>query len=145
MLAGSVQAAAPDILVADDEPMLLQLVSRILARSGLRAVTAADGEEALSAVDRYAGSLRAVLVDQALPPAGAVEALRRIHERAPRLGVVVTSGSAPDPATRSFLEECRGRFLRKPFAPDALLRSLESVFPDEGPEAPGLAGDPPRG
>ena len=138
-------AAAPDILVADDEPLLLQLVSRMLTRSGLQVTTASDATQALSAVERFADSLRAILIDQALPPAGAVEVLRSIRERAPRLGVVVTSGSAPDEATRSFLETCRGRFLRKPFAPSALLRALESVFPDGGPEDPGLAGQGSRG
>ncbi|MEZ4468347.1 MAG: response regulator [bacterium] len=39
------------VLVADDDRLIRELLSRVLARAGLTVVTAADGEEALEAID----------------------------------------------------------------------------------------------
>jgi CheY-like chemotaxis protein len=47
-----------------------------------------------------------------------------LHERAPGLDVVLMSGDALPEPLESALSARGGRFLRKPFAPKALLRLL---------------------
>jgi len=111
----------------DDEPVVLQLISRILRRAGYEVVEARDGKEA-AARAASSGSLAAVVIDATVPPDGALPATRALQELAPDLGVVFTSGEALRSPMRSFLEGCAGRFLAKPFSPAELVAAVEAVL-----------------
>lgn len=115
------------VLVGDDEPLLRKLTARILAPQGFEVLTAADGDEAVRAVDERP-DVDVVLLDANMPPAGAGEALRAIRRRRPGVGVVLTSGTSLAPELERELAEGDGIFLRKPFAPAALVRALEDVL-----------------
>ncbi len=121
------------VLVVDDEPTLLRLVQRVLERAGYEVLVAQDAEAGLGAWERSGGSVGAAVVDLHLRPRGSAPMLRSLLERAPELGVVVTSGAAIDAPTRELLRGCHGEFLRKPFAPETLLRALGQVLPASAP------------
>ncbi|HVP31417.1 MAG TPA: response regulator [Myxococcota bacterium] len=118
------------ILVADDEPMLLRLVERILTVNGFRVFTASDGEKAVAQLQAAEDTapVQAVVLDLAMPPEGGAKALDRLLALRPQLGVVVTSGVQPEPGLRALLEARGGVFLQKPFAPDALLHAVENAL-----------------
>ena len=118
------------ILVVDDEPTLLQLMSRVLGRAGHRVLTAASGDRALEVFQESELPVRAVVIDLRMRPQGGAATARALLARDPDLGVVVTSGSALDPDTRALLTDCSGEFVRKPFAPEALLGALQAVLAD---------------
>ncbi len=120
------------VLVVDDEPTLLQLMTRVLRRAGYEVRTAGDGDEAITAFDASERPVGAVLVDLRMRPQGGAAILNALLERSPDLGVVVTSGSSLDPETREMLARHRGEFVRKPFAPDSLLRAVAAVL-ERGP------------
>lgn len=123
-MAGMRESAAPAVLVVDDEPTLLQLMTRVLRRAGYAVLTADEGERALEVFEKAEQPVGAVLIDLRLRPQGGGAILRGLLSRSPGLGVVVTSGSALDPETRELLEGRRGEFVRKPFAPETLLRAV---------------------
>jgi two-component system, OmpR family, phosphate regulon response regulator PhoB len=69
-------ATAPLVLVVDDEPAQLALLSYNLKTAGFRVVTAKDGEEAVLAVAEQGPDV--VLLDWMLPRLSGLEACRQI-------------------------------------------------------------------
>ena len=69
-------ATAPLVLVVDDEPAQLALLSYNLKASGFRVATAKDGEEAVLAVAEQGPDV--VLLDWMLPRLSGLEACRQI-------------------------------------------------------------------
>ena len=123
------------VLVVDDDPQLLRLMTRLLEGAGHRVRTAADLPEALACFEAGVPAIDSVLLDVNLAPGGgAVELLPQLRARAPGLDVVLMSGDALPDALERELSGRGGRFLRKPFAPKALLRLLEE------PSARGAGG-----
>jgi CheY-like chemotaxis protein len=128
----------PAILVADDEPLLQRLVERVLEGAGFPVVATGDAE---TAVRRVADATRtprigAVVLDVSMPPFGGDEALSRIVAVRPDVGIVVTSGMAPDARLFDAIERHAGVFLPKPFSPEALLRAVDEVLRRKGPASP---------
>jgi DNA-binding NtrC family response regulator len=125
------------VLVADDEPMLLRLVQRILSAHGWTVVPASNGDEALAQLHAREATdpVQAVVLDVAMPPEGGAATLERLLALRPDLGVVITSGVAPPPELRARLDSRGGVFLQKPFGPDALLHAVEKALAGRAPAA----------
>jgi DNA-binding NtrC family response regulator len=115
------------VLLADDEPLLLRLLSRVLGRRGFEVRTAASEAELRAALADPAGLAGAVIDATLLRRLGA-EALRGALRARPGLGLVLVSGAEPEPTLAALLDEAGGRFLAKPFEPGRLLRALEEVL-----------------
>ena len=70
--------ARATLLVVDDDPMNLDVLSRRLVRSGYEVLTADSGERALELVNAH--RFDAVLLDVIMPGLGGVETLRRLRQ-----------------------------------------------------------------
>jgi DNA-binding response OmpR family regulator len=114
------------VLVAEDDPQVAKLLSRLLAAAGYRTVVAADGDAAVAAAGREA--FDAVVIDLSLAPHGARPALERLRAAQPGLGVLAISGQPPDAAMDAWLREAGARFVAKPFAPAALVDALTALI-----------------
>jgi CheY-like chemotaxis protein len=121
-------AAAPSVLVVDDEEILLNLLTRVLQRAGCRVACARDGEEAVRLLEAEPGAFDVAILDLGVPPRGALIALRALRALRPDLGAILTSGSGPDADVREALrDDERSTFVAKPFAPADLTRALAQV------------------
>ena len=101
------------VLVVDDEPIVLQLFSRVLKEKGLRARTASSAEEALQLLEQ--GGFACVLADKNMPGMDGIEMLRRVREAQPHCAFIVMTGYA---STESAIEALRlgaVDYLQKPF------------------------------
>ncbi|WP_019136191.1 response regulator [Cellulomonas massiliensis] len=110
-------------LVVDDEPDEAALLATHLRRAGCDVDLAASGEEALAS--DVLDALDVVFVDLRLPGMGGWELVRALHERAPRLPVVVASVLDEQdypPATVA---------LPKPFTGSAVQRALDEALGGE--------------
>ncbi len=125
------------VLVVDDDEQLLRLIVRLLEREGHPVRSATHLEGAIALFEDSAAEIDCALLDVNLAArGGAAELLPLLDDRAPGLDVVLMSGDAlPEPLEHA-LAARGGRFLRKPFAPKALLRLLA-----EGPVAEQEAGE----
>jgi two-component system C4-dicarboxylate transport response regulator DctD len=118
----------PAVLVADDEPLLRRLMVRVLESDGLRVLAVENGDDAVRACADASASIAVIVLDVTMPGGGA-EGLERVLQARPDLGIVVTSGAAPEAALRERLTAAGGHFLQKPFAPDALRRAVREALP----------------
>lgn len=116
-------SAQRSILVVDDDEQLLRLIVRLLERAGHRTRAASSLPVALALFESSTPPIDLALLDVNLTAAGggAAELLPLLQDRAPRLEVVLMSGDALPESLESELRASGGRFLRKPFAPKALL------------------------
>jgi two-component system cell cycle sensor histidine kinase/response regulator CckA len=119
------------LLVVDDEPQLLRLVTRVLERAGYRVLEAKDGAEAVAQFVEHEGQIDAVILDVVIPPNGALEVMHALYARRPDLGVILSSGDLPPANLQAELDKRGGRFLRKPYKPPALIREVTELFESE--------------
>jgi two-component system cell cycle sensor histidine kinase/response regulator CckA len=89
------------ILIVDDEPVLLDLLQRVLLEEGYHVLSAHDGEDALEISREYPGTIQAVLTDLSMPKLDGLELKSRISAERPGIKVLLMSGyvfSLPDGA-----------------------------------------------
>jgi DNA-binding NtrC family response regulator len=138
----TVQKSAPKgaprtALIVDDEEPLLRLMVRLLERVDYQVWAAKDGTEARALFRKHAAEISLALIDVVHPPgAGAEDLLPELLEQKPDLDVILTSGDVLSPSLEGILSRIGGRFLRKPFAPKALLRLLDEKAGNEVSESP---------
>ncbi|RMF81233.1 MAG: response regulator [Nitrospirae bacterium] len=120
------EAAAPLILVVDDEELIRWSLEQILGSDGHRVALAASGAEALARAAEAAPDL--CLLDLKLPDADGLELLPRLLEVAPRMQVIVMTayGSAEIEAKARRLGAVE--FLRKPVDPGVLCLLLKRLL-----------------
>lgn len=120
-------AGAPTILLADDEPILLRLVSRVLSSAGYRVRSTASAEEARRALGA-ADPPDAVVLDATLARRLGDDLLAQLWSSSDRPAVVLMSGAELESPTAQLLARARGRFLAKPFEPSQLLLEVREAL-----------------
>ena len=103
------------ILVADDEPVIVNLLERILTRDGHTVVTASCGADALEQAREHAPEL--ILMDISMPDMDGYEATSRIKSL-PGMGqtrVIFLTGKSPDEDGGRSFAVGGAAFLCKPF------------------------------
>ena len=111
------------ILVVDDDASIRQTVREILDFEGYAVETAADGLEALRAVERGEPSL--VLLDMRMPELDGWGFARAIRERGIQLPILVMTAAEN---ARSWANEIGADgYVAKPFELDELLAAVERV------------------
>jgi two-component system nitrogen regulation response regulator NtrX len=114
------------LLVVDDEPQILQVVSGILQDEGFEVLTAPEGETALKRVGEDAPDL--VLLDIALPGMDGLEVLDRLKRQFPTLPVVIISayGSVENAVKATRLGAYD--FIEKPPHADKILLTVRNAL-----------------
>lgn len=118
------------VLIADDEPYVVDLVRVTLEDDRLRVVDASDGEQAL--VVAHAERPEIVLLDVHMPRLTGLEVCRRLRaERAFAATTIImlTAAAQSDDVARG-LAAGADHYLTKPFSPIALLTLLERLMPE---------------
>jgi putative two-component system response regulator len=117
---------APRVLCVDDEPLMLQLATRLLARMGLVATTASGPAAALKLFDAERFDL--VMTDIRMPAMDGHAFLAAIRERDPQIPVIVASGHASlDDAIRALREGASGMLL-KPFTAEEFTTEVTNAL-----------------
>jgi DNA-binding NtrC family response regulator len=107
------------VLVADDEPLIVEDLSTALRTVGHRVLSAFDGEEALSQVRSRDVDL--VLCDVRLPAIDGLTLLHQVRAEAPQTDVVLMSGYATVPDAVAAMKADALDYLCKPFDQTRLL------------------------
>jgi two-component system response regulator HydG len=84
--------ARPAILLVDDEPMVLSVITRLAERAGFNVVSCPTGRAAVDQLTDHRADV--ALVDLRLPDVGGIEVLRAIRRADPDCQVILMSGDA---------------------------------------------------
>jgi DNA-binding response OmpR family regulator len=115
------------ILVVDDEPDIVQVVSGRLTREGYAVATAFDGEEALTKFAAFDPDL--VLLDLTMPKLNGFEVLKQIREKYKdrwRPVIIISAQTELDTLRKSYDMEA-DHYLAKPCSMDVILRGIETM------------------
>ena len=113
------------VLVVDDEPIVRDVVSRYLVRSGFSVGSAADGEAALEAFEQEAPDL--VLLDLMLPRIDGIEVFRRMRSRA-ATPVIMLTAKGTESDRIAGLELGADDYVAKPFSPREIVARVRAVL-----------------
>ena len=127
------------ILIVDDEPTVRQLIGRFLGENAWVVLDAATADDALRLVERYSDQepIDLLVTDVVMPGGkdGFMLAAEVVRMR-PDIKVVYMSGHFEDrQPVRRGLREAGRFFLRKPFARDDFLRTINSALEEPVHEA----------
>lgn len=116
----------PRLLVVDDEPLILEGLSRLLAARDYDVVLANGGCEALIAIGKQ--QFDVILLDLGMPDMDGNEVLRFVAERCAETPVIVVSGDSTIDAAIRALRGGAADFVRKPYEPEELLRRIDNTL-----------------
>jgi two-component system, cell cycle sensor histidine kinase and response regulator CckA len=115
------------ILVADDEPLILNLARTILEEHGYRVLVAADGQEGVDVYRREKGRIDLVILDLSMPRLNGRDACRQLTQIDPNIRVLLSSGYAEDTAGATRDPGVRG-FVPKPYRPAELTAAVRAAL-----------------
>jgi len=116
------------ILIADDNPMNLDILQKRLAVHGYEILTAADGEEALAAAREAQPDL--ILLDIMMPKMDGLEVCRRLKgdPAFPFTPIVMVTAKADSKDVVAGLEQGADEYLTKPVDQAALVARVKSML-----------------
>jgi PAS domain S-box-containing protein len=107
-------------LVIEDDAVVRGMAARGLREAGYVVLEAVNGREAMELIRSHSGRLDVVVTDIGMPEMDGYDVARRLSEERPDIPIVFMSGYG-DP-------EPKVPFLRKPFAPDVLVRTVGQML-----------------
>jgi two-component system alkaline phosphatase synthesis response regulator PhoP len=114
------------ILLVDDEPSILQLVTMYLKRENFRVETASDGEAALASIKRHRPAL--VVLDLMLPILDGFEVCRRLRSGNDPVAILMLTARDEDIDKILGLELGADDYLTKPFNPCELVARIKAIL-----------------
>lgn len=119
------------ILVVDDEPHVLDVVSRYLRHEGFETLLASDGEHAID----MAEDADLVVLDWMLPRIDGLEVCRRLRERR-NIPIIMLTAKAEETDKLIGLGVGADDYVVKPFSPRELVARIQAVLRRSSPQLP---------
>lgn len=113
------------VLVVDDEPQILDVVSKYLARDGFQIATARDGEAALTAFASNKPDL--VVLDLMLPKMDGLEVFKRLRAVS-AVPVIMLTAKGEETDRIVGLELGADDYITKPFSPREVAARVKAVL-----------------
>ncbi len=112
------------VLVVEDDDANREVISRLLASLGHRAIPARNGLEAFTALQM--GGIDCVISDIQMPGLGGQGLYQQVEERFPQLArrFVFVTGDYTRPETRAFIEQTGCPAVSKPYDLEALVSAV---------------------
>jgi CheY-like chemotaxis protein len=120
------------VLLVDDDPRLLTVLSDVLRSEGHAITTAATGEEALAMFDP--GAHDVVITDLGMPKMNGWEVAQRIKTRSPATAVFILTGWGEGVSAHESMQFV-DRVIAKPVSAEALLEQLAGLTRSRIPPA----------
>ncbi|WP_234081920.1 EAL domain-containing protein [Azonexus sp. R2A61] len=126
-LVETVQQQTPTLLLVDDEPNVLNALSRLLRREGYRIFTATTPSAAFEQLAQHA--VQVIISDQRMPEMSGTEFLSRVRQLYPdTIRIVLTGYTDLDSVTNAINHGAIYKFLTKPWDDDLLREQIREAF-----------------
>jgi C4-dicarboxylate-specific signal transduction histidine kinase/ActR/RegA family two-component response regulator len=116
------------ILLVEDEPKVLNLMSLALKDAGHRVLTAATSKKALEIAYETKGNFDMLLTDVVLPGISGLDLANRVAGEYPNIPVLMVSGYTADNAEIREIADSPYYFMQKPFQPIELVNKVNSIL-----------------
>lgn len=118
------------VLIAEDTPDILELLSDKVSAEGFEVVPARDGEEAWAQI--CSTNPDVILLDLMMPKANGFEVLEKLRQQNPPAGkwqpvIIVSALSDLDTMKKTFAMEAE-HYITKPFQPDDVIRAIRKML-----------------
>ncbi len=127
-LQGPVPGGKETILLAEDDPAVRDLVSRVLETAGYKVLRARDGEEALQVYRSHRAEVDMALLDVVMPGMTGTKLARELRSLAPGLPLLLMSGYPSRAVEDEMQREDEKNLLSKPFDGETLLRKVREIL-----------------
>ena len=115
------------ILVADDEPLVRNMLHNVLTSHGYSVITAEDGQEALDKYHDGKDKIDLIVLDVVMPKKDGITTCNEIKSKNPNALVLLTSGYLSDLINSDNLD-----ILQKPFSPVELVKRIRHTLDNAG-------------
>jgi two-component system response regulator MprA len=122
------------ILVVDDERAVRESLRRALTLEGYEVQLAADGEEALTVLDRQPAEADAVVLDVLMPRLNGLDVCRRLRATGNRIPVLMLTARDQVEDRVEGLDAGADDYVVKPFALEELLARVRALLRRSGAE-----------
>ncbi len=130
--AAVIERGVGTILVVDDEPHILDVLTRVLKKIGYEVLAASGGRQAVEMVRQHGASISLVILDMIMPEMSGSQTYDALREVMPNVKVLVSSGYSIDEQAREMLARgCKG-FIKKPFDIATLSSKLRALSQQQG-------------
>jgi CheY-like chemotaxis protein len=116
------------VCVVDDDPMMLDVLARILQRENFDLLMASGGPEIMEKLSQHAGSVDLLVTDYAMPNMQGRELAEHIRERFPAVKVLYQTGFSDMLFENRVELEEGAAFLEKPFTARGLREAARLVL-----------------
>ena len=114
----------PTVLLVDDNRDLLHFLERLMAEAGWKLVTAESAAEARTLLQSVTPN--AALLDYMLPDGNGAELGVLLRQSAPKMQIIIMTGSVLPPEDEAVCEEHNFPVLRKPFLATEVMGQIRS-------------------
>jgi two-component system cell cycle sensor histidine kinase/response regulator CckA len=116
------------LLLVDDEPAIVELLSTVFEVAGFRCLAARDGSEALQLYRENQGDIAAVLTDFNMPQMNGFDLVREIRAISPGAKIILSSGSLGHAEQVVARELGVNALLPKPYNAAQLVSCVRSII-----------------
>ena len=116
------------ILLVDDEIAIREIAKATLEAYGYRALTAADGTEAVALYAQHKDEIRVVLTDMMMPYMDGLATIRALQKLNPQVKIIASSGLTENAGAFEAGNAGVKTFLSKPYTAGKLLEALAEVL-----------------
>ena len=114
------------ILVVDDEPMMRDLLAKILIRDGYRVLISEDGVAALEVIEKE--DVAIVLSDLEMPRMSGFDLLKKVKNEYPQIGMVMMTSYGDTYTVKDALLLGADEYITKPFKNHEISLVVERVY-----------------
>jgi len=117
------------VLIADDDPMITNVMQRLLQRQGIASKAVSNGREALQYLQ--ANQVEVVITDILMPEMDGYELIPKLRKTAPNIRILAMTGNAPQFAfDMHHMAKMLGadRVIGKPFELPDLLKVVNELL-----------------
>lgn len=116
------------VLIADDEPDILEIVQYNLSQEGYQVITAKDGDEAIDKARKYRPDL--VILDVMMPKKTGIEVCEYLRTQAEfqETMIIILTALSDENSHVKGLESGADDYVSKPISPKVLLSRVNALF-----------------